>query len=394
MVSKLNVIYLDNAATSWPKPSPVHEAVLTAIRDHGGNPGRSGHRMSVSAGRLIQETRELIAGLFNIADPKRVIFTLNTTEALNLALKGYLKPGEHVITTSLEHNSILRPLEVLRKSGVQVTRIPVSLEDGIAVKDIIEAIRDNTKLIAITHASNVTGTVNPLEAIGKVAADYKIQLLVDAAQTAGVFPIDVRKMRIDMLAFAGHKSLLGPQGVGGLYINEGIELRPLKEGGTGSQSESVIQPNVMPDRYESGTPNTPGIAGLAAGIKYIISEGIPKIHSYEEKLVKHLQEGLIKIPGVSIYGPQAVTNKAPVVSFNIKGLDPLEVAAILDQSFNIACRSGLHCAPEVCRALGALRGGTLRFSLGYFNTEQDLDLCIEAVSQIVCENKNSVDIGG
>lgn len=376
------VIYMDNAATSWPKPAQVHDAVLTAIKEHGGNPGRSGHRMSVSAAKIIQEARELIACLFNISDPTRVIFTLNTTEALNLALKGYLKPGDHVITTSFEHNSILRPLEALRAHGVEITKIPISIESGIAADDIIGAIKDNTKLMVITHASNVTGTINSLENIGKIAADYQFNLLVDAAQTAGVFPVDVKKMNISMLAFAGHKSLFGPQGVGGLYINEGIQLIPLKEGGTGSQSESITQPTILPDRYESGTPNTPGIAGLAAGLKFIMSEGISRIYAHEESLTRYLHNGLLKIPGISVYGPPPEIIKAPVISFNIQGLESSEVAAVLDQSFNIACRSGLHCAPDICRAIGLFKGGTVRFSLGYFNTVEEIDFCLKAVSEI------------
>lgn len=382
------VIYMDNAATSWPKPGAVHEAVITAIRDHGGNPGRSGHRMSLAARKLIQEARELIVALFNIPNPSRVIFTLNTTEALNLALKGFLKPGDHVITTSLEHNSMLRPLEALRIQGVEVTKLPVSVEKGFAALDIISTIKTNTKLIALTHASNVTGTVNPLEDVGKIAAEHEVCLLVDAAQTAGVFPIDVKKMNIGLLAFAGHKSLFGPQGVGGLYIREGLELQPLMEGGTGSHSESILQPTILPDRFESGTPNTPGIAGLAAGVKFIMCEGLAKIYEHEISLASLLQGGLLKIPGVSIYGPPVGAVKAPVVSFNIKGLAASEVAAILDQSFNIACRSGLHCAPEVCQSLGLIKGGTVRLSLGYFNTPEEVEFCLRAISEIASSYKS------
>jgi len=381
-------IYLDNAATSWPKPAAVDEAVISAIRDYGGNPGRSGHRMSLAAGRLIREARELTASLFNIPDPNRVIFTLNATEALNLALKGFLNPGDHVITTSLEHNSILRPLQVLSTQGVEVTRLSASLEKGLAAADVAAAVNSNTKLIILTHASNVTGTINPVQEIGELAAQRQICLLVDAAQTAGLFPIDVRRMNIGMLAFAGHKSLLGPQGVGGLYISEGLDLQPLKEGGTGSHSESPLQPLLLPDRYESGTPNTPGIAGLAAGIKYLLREGLVKLYHQESGLMERLQTGLLTIPGVSIYGPPLGVVKAPVISFNIQGLEASEVVAVLDQSFSIASRSGLHCAPEVCRSLGLLKVGTVRLSLGCFNTIKEIDFCLEAVSKIASAVSN------
>ena len=261
------MIYFDNAATTWPKPEAVYKAVDYFMREQGASPGRSGHRMALTAGQIIAEARNLVAKLFNAPEPSQVIFTLNTTEALNLGIKGLLKPGDHVITSSLEHNSVVRPLETLLNLGIEVTKLPTSVSSGLLGRQVDEAIKENTKLIILTHASNVTGVLNPIHEIGKIARARGVLFMVDSAQTAGAFPIDVQKMCIDMLAFAGHKGLLGPQGVGGLWIRNDLQLAPLKEGGTGSHSESPLQPEKCPDRHESGTFNTPGIAGLVAGLR-------------------------------------------------------------------------------------------------------------------------------
>jgi len=381
------LIYLDNAATSWPKPSVVWPAMDHCFHHLGANPGRSGHQMALDAGRIIYETRELLAKLFHINNPLQIIFTLNATEALNLALKGLLKPGDHVITSSMEHNSVTRPLHVLSHRGVEVTKVKASIEGFIKVEDVVSQLKENTKALVITHASNVTGALMPIEELGQWARAKGLKFIVDAAQTAGVYEIDVEKMKIDLLAFPGHKSLYGPQGTGGLYIREGVVLDPLKEGGTGSNSEDPVQPDVLPDRYESGTPNTIGIAGLGAAVKYILDEGLEKIREHEEKLTKRFLQGLEFIPGIKVYGPRDVTKQAPVVSVNFGDHDSSEVGFILDRVFNIACRTGLHCAPDAHSTLGTLGQGTVRFSFSYFNTEQDIDKALESLQRISQELK-------
>jgi len=378
------VIYLDNAATSFPKPEAVYKAVDKCFREFGANPGRSGHKLALEAGRAIYETRELICQLFNIDNPMQIIFTSNATDSLNLAIKGILKNGDHVITSSMEHNSVIRPIKTLEEIGVENTVVQCDKQGFIDVKDIVKAIKENTKMIAITHASNVTGTVMPIDEIGKLAKENNLILLVDAAQTAGVYDIDVKKMNIDMLAFPGHKGLMGPQGTGGLYIREGIDMRQMKEGGTGSKSESLYQPEIVPDRYESGTPNTPGIVGLGAGIKFIIEKGIENIRKHEEYLTDYMLNELKKIDMVNIYGPQDAKKQASVISINIGDLDSSELSFILDKAFDIAVRSGLHCAPLAHKTIGTFEQGTVRFSIGYFNTKEDIDQSIEAIKKI-CE---------
>jgi cysteine desulfurase family protein len=379
------MIYLDNAATSWPKPEIVYQTVDQVMRQIGANPGRSGHAMAVEAGRIVQETRELAAELFRISQPSQVVFTLNVTDSLNLALKGLLQAGDHVITSSMEHNAMARPLEALRKNGVTVSKVATSPVNGVLPQDIKQAIRPNTRLIAITHASNVTGTLNPISEIGQIAKAAGIVFLVDSAQTAGVFPINVQEMGIDLLAFPGHKALLGCQGVGGLYIDRRIGLKPLREGGTGNKSESLEQPDELPERFESGTLNTPGIAGLGAGIRYIVETGMDKIKQQEETLTNMLLAGLGKIPGVILYGPPLGQPRAAVVSFNIGQVSAAELCLILDRSFQIAVRPGLHCAPDAHQTLGTLQGGTVRISPGYFNTEEEIETCLQAIASIAKE---------
>ena len=379
------MIYFDNAATGWPKPEEVYSAVEKAMKEWGGNPGRSGHKMSLQAGRIIEETRLLLAQFFNVPDHKRIVFTLNATEAINLALKGFLEPGDHVVTGSMEHNAVARPLEALKGKGIEISKVAVSPQRGIDPAQVEKAIKSNTKMVVLNHASNVTGTVNPIGEVGRLCREKGIVFLVDAAQSAGYLPIDVQDMCIDLLAFPGHKGLMGPQGVGGLYISPQVFLAPMKEGGTGSDSQSLIQPRYSPDLYESGTPNTPGIAGLGEGIRFILSEGLDKIRAREKLLMRRLLEGLEDIPGVVLYGPPLDTERAPVVSINIAGMDSLEVALILDQAFDIAVRAGLHCAPDAHRVLGTLEKGTIRLSLGYFNKEEEIDVCLEALASIAGE---------
>lgn len=379
------MIYLDNAATSFPKPEQVYKAVMDAMRDYGANPGRSGHKLALQAGRVIYETRELLGKLFNIDNPMNIIFTHNATDGINLAIKGLLKPGDHVITTSMEHNSVLRPLKVLEKVGVKITIVQCNPIGSIDIKDIEESITDDTKLIVTTHASNVTGTIFPIKDIGRLAAQNDIIYMVDAAQTAGVYDIDVKEMGIDILAFPGHKSLLGPQGTGGVYIREGIEITQMKEGGTGSKSDSLVQPDILPDKFESGTPNMPGIAGLGAGIKYILNKGIENIRKHETELTKYFIDELKKIEHVKIYGPCDIKRQAPVVSINIGEEDSSEVSYIFDQVFDIAVRPGLHCAPLAHKTVGNFEQGCIRFSIGPFNTKTDIEKALEAVKKIAEE---------
>lgn len=381
------MIYFDNAATTWPKPESVYEAVDQCMRNKGANPSRSGHLMALLAGQIVLDTRVQIAEFFNIADPLQVVFTPNATEALNLGLKGVLKPGDHVITSSLEHNAVTRPLEKLRTQGVEVTKLQTSVVEGLLPQQVEAAIQKNTKLIVISHASNVIGVIQPILQIGKIAQEKEVLFMVDSAQTAGSIPIDVLAMGIDLLVFAGHKGLLGPQGTGGLYLREDLQLDTLKEGGTGANSEDPYQPDESPERYESGTLNTPGIAGLGAGIEFINKEGIEKIREKESKLTKQLLMGLEKIPSVIIYGPDHSVERAPVVSINLEGREPSEVSYLLDKLYGIATRPGLHCAPDAHRTLGTFRQGTVRLSLGYFNTSQEVDRCIEAISRISSSKK-------
>jgi cysteine desulfurase family protein len=379
-----NIIYFDNAATSWPKPSETIAAMQNYLQNVGGSPGRSGHRLSIEAARIIFDTREKLAQLFNVSDPLRIILTGNATEALNIAVFGYLKQGDHVITSGMEHNSVMRPLRAMEKRGVDITVVPCDIDGLIDPGHIAGAIKKNTKAIFITNASNVTGTIMPVSDIGRIAREHGLVFCVDAAQTAGCYPIDVVEMNIDLLAFTGHKSLLGPSGTGGLYIREGLEksIEPICVGGTGSRSEVEEQPDFMPDRYEAGTPNTVGIAGLKAGVEFVLSKGVDQIKNKEEKLVKMFMEGVSDLPGIILYGQKSVERRAPVVSFNIAGMDPAAVALELDEHFGIMSRSGLHCAPAAHKTIGTYPMGTVRFSFSYFNTEEQIISSIEALRKI------------
>lgn len=379
------MIYFDNAATTFPKPPEVIEAVSDCMKNYCANPGRGGHKLSLRSGRVVLEARELLAELYNSSSLDRIIITHNATEALNQALKGFIKKRSHVITTSMEHNSVMRPLKVLEQLGVEITVVQCSREGEIEISDIEKAIRKETVLIAATHASNVIGTIMPIGEIGKLARNYNLEFLVDASQTAGVFDIDVEKMNISMLAFTGHKGLMGPQGTGGLYVREGLELTPLMEGGTGSQSESFYQPDILPDRYESGTHNTPGIAGLCAGINFIKNIGMNNIRKHEQELLQHFMDGLEDLKQVKVYGTKDISKQAPVISINIGEIGSSEVSYILDQTFEIATRSGLHCAPMAHKTLGTMEQGTVRFSFGFFNTKEEIETAIAAIEQITRE---------
>ncbi len=379
------MIYFDNAATTFPKPESVYRAVDTCQRCFCANPGRGGHKLSLQSGRVILEARELLSELFNSESPENIVLTCSATESINLALKGFLKRGDHVITTSMEHNSVMRPLKALENAGINTTIVRCNEYGEIDIGDIEKEIRKETVLIVSTHASNVVGTILPITEIGSLAQKYGLEFLVDASQTAGICEIDVKKMKIGMLAFAGHKSLMGPQGTGGLYIRNGLDLKPLIEGGTGSRSESLYQPDILPDRYESGTRNTPGIAGLCAGIEFVKEKGINNIRSHEQKLAAYFIEGAKEIKNIKIYGTKDAAGQAPVVSINIGGTGSSDVSCILDQTFDIATRPGLHCAPAAHRTLGTLEQGTVRFSFGYFNTKEQIDSALSAIGQILAK---------
>ncbi len=379
------MIYLDNAATSYPKPPSVIEAMSRFMSEVGANPGRSGHRMAVEAGRVVYEARAAVAGLFGVSDPLRVVFGINVTEALNMVLRGLLRPGDHVVTSSMEHNSMMRPLRALEREGVEVTVVRCSPEGSLDPADVEGALRSNTKLIAINHASNVIGTLLPVAQVGRIARRHGLLLLVDTAQTAGAYSIDVRVDEIDLLAFTGHKSLYGPMGTGGLVIGERVDLErlePLRRGGTGSRSEQEEQPDFLPDRYEGGTPNAVGLAGLAAGIRWVLNRGVEAIRAHEVSLTQRLIDGLRGIPGVIFYGTADATRRMAVVSFNIAGMDPSEVGLRLDEEYGIMCRVGMHCAPAAHRTIGTFPIGTVRFGLGAFNTAEEVDAAVDAVREL------------
>jgi cysteine desulfurase/selenocysteine lyase len=379
-------IYLDNAATSYPKPENVYRAMDQFQRQVGASPGRSGHAAARTAGKTVSETRDLLAQLFHAADPSQIVFTANATESLNLGLKGLLTPGDHVVTTATDHNSVLRPLRSLEDNlSIEVSRVACDATGAINLDDIKVELRSDTRLVCMTHASNVTGTVHDIRAVSDLVNLNGTLLMVDAAQTAGCVPIDVQAMGIDLLAFTGHKGLLGPQGTGGLYIRPGLEISPLCEGGTGSESSSDHQPTRMPDRLESGTPNTPGLAGLGAAVRFILDTGLDKIAAHEQALTEQLIAQLSTIESITIHGPAAVPQRTAVVSFTMRGLPPLNLAHLLDSGFGIATRSGLHCAPLIHQYLSTANSGTVRASIGYFNTAEEIEVLCAALRQIVSE---------
>ncbi len=380
--SNLN-LYFDNAATSWPKPEAVYKSAELQMRNAFGNPGRSGSTRTLEADRLIYKTRLAISKLFNFKDPSRVVFTLNATDALNIALKGFLQQGDHVIHTAMDHNSVLRPLARLHRDGIiSKTVIPCSPKGIPDLEALYGAFKRETKLLVINHASNVTGTIAPLEEMVEAAKRNNVFVLVDAAQTAGSYPIDVTESNIDMLAFTGHKSLLGPTGTGGLYVRPGLDLRPLREGGTGSQSEMDSHPESMPERLEAGTLNSTGLAGLLAGLSYLLANGIDVINRQEHEIRRHLHERLSMLPGINIFGPAADEASACIVSFTIDNMDCGEIGYILENNYGIMSRTGLHCAPLMHRSLGTFPTGTVRVSPGPFSNMNDISCLIKAIEEI------------
>lgn len=388
--AKDGALYLDNAATSWPKPPGVAQAMSYFLDEVGANPGRSGHRMSIEAARIVYAAREAVAALFGAPDPLRVIFGLNITDGLNLALHGLLKPGDHVITSSMEHNAVMRPLNDLQQRGVVYTRVACQADGTLDPALVEQAIRPNTRLIVLNQASNVCGTLLPVREVGRIARQKGLLYLVDTAQSAGVIPVDLEKDSIDLLAFTGHKSLYGPMGTGGLVIGPRVdpsELFTLRQGGTGSRSEREVQPDFCPDRFESGTPNAVGLAGLLAALKWLQARGVAQIQTHKEALCAALLEGLVNIPGVIVYGPRDASRQTATVGFNIQGVEPSEVGLRLDEEHNILCRVGLHCAPAAHQTLGTFPGGCVRFSLGTFNTLADVRQAVAAVRELAGEAK-------
>mgnify|MGYP002407459880 CR=1 FL=1 len=376
------MIYLDNAATTFPKPKTVYQEVMRAMTEYGANPGRGSHSMAVEGARIIYETRELMAKLFNLDDPMKVIFTFNATDGLNQGIKGVLDPGDHVITTTMEHNSVLRPIKELEKYGIENTIVQCESDGSISVDDIESAIKSSTKLIVTTHVSNLTGTIMPIGEIGQMCKRRGILYLVDAAQSAGVLDIDVKRDNIDLLAVPGHKGLLGPQGTGALLINCDAEIKHLKEGGTGSESSSMIQPNFYPDKLEAGTHNLLGIAGLNAGLKYILNKGTKSIYSHEKMILDIFINGIRENGRINIYGPEDINNRCGVVPINIEDIDSSEVAYSLDDKYGIAVRPGLHCAPLAHKTIGTEKIGAVRFSVGPFNNKSDIMTAIKALNEI------------
>jgi cysteine desulfurase family protein len=384
-----NRIYLDNAATSWPKPEIVYRAVDHYQREVGGPNGRSGYRQALAANRIVERARRGVAGLIGAEDPAHVVFGFNGTDVLNLAIRGVVRPGDHVVTTVCDHNSVLRPLTALAEAGgVQVSYVPCDGEGWVSTDDVRAALRPGTRLVAVVHASNVTGAIQPIEEIGRLVRESDAMFLVDAAQSLGHVPIDVAELDVDLLAAPGHKGLLGPLGTGVLYIRPGVErvLQPLRCGGTGSQSEEDRQPDVLPDKYEPGNHNLPGLAGLAAALDFLQHETIEAIEAHHAELTTRLISQLQEIRGLTIHGPQTARRRTSVVSFTIDGYDPQELAAMLEASCHIQCRAGLHCAPRMHEALGTTAGGgTVRFSPGFATTMEEIDAATAALQAIAVE---------
>lgn len=375
-------VYLDNAATTYPKPEAVYQAAESFMRDLGGSAGRSGHARAVDTGRLVYAARAGIAAMIGADDPLRVVFTKNATEALNLAIRGLVSPGDHVVTSSMEHNSVMRPLEALRATGVSYTIVRCAKDGTLDPADLEKAITPDTRLVVLNHASNVTGTILPIGEVAAIARARGLKLLVDAAQTVGRLNIDVSQ-GFDLVAFSGHKELFGLQGTGGLYIREGIEIDPLCYGGTGSKSSELQQPEELPDRFESGTLNAHGIVGLGAGVKFVTSTGIDAIRDHEVALLEVLCEGLGRIKGVTVHGPDSQRARIGIVPLTFEGISTTDAAEVLDARYGIATRAGLHCAPAAHQTIGTFETGALRVSVSYLNTEEDVEYflnCLEAIT--------------
>lgn len=375
------MIYMDNAATTMHKPQEVIDAVVMAMSSMG-NAGRGVNEASLSASRIIYDTREKLCRLFGAEDPRQIVFTPNSTESLNIAIKGILNPGDHVIATMLEHNSVLRPLYEMEKKGVRLTIVKSDQNGRFNLKDIEDAIAEDTKMIVCTNGSNLTGNYVDPEPVGTLARERGIVFVVDASQTAGVFPIDVQKMKIDVLCFTGHKGMLAPQGTGGMYVRKGLVIRPLKSGGSGVQTYSKTHPIEMPTALEAGTLNGHGIAGLHAAVEYLEKTGVDNIRAREQDLMWRFYEGVKDIPDVKVYGDFSSKNRCPIVTLNIGDYDSSEVSDELLTEYGISTRAGGHCAPLMHEALGTVEQGAVRFSFSHYNTEEEVDTAIEAIREL------------
>lgn len=378
------MIYMDNAATTMHKPESVAKAVADALCSMG-NAGRGAHSASLGASRIIYDTREKLAAFFHAENPKQIVFTSNSTESLNTAIKGVLEPGDHVVTTMMEHNSVLRPLYEMQEKGVELTIVESNPQGVIDYCDIEKGIQHNTKAIVCTHGSNLTGNLVDIKRVGEIAGRHGVLFIVDASQTAGVFPIDVREDKIDILCFTGHKGLLGPQGTGGMYVRERVQVRPLKTGGSGVQTYSKTHPAEMPTALEAGTLNGHGIAGLHAAMAYLQEEGIDRIRAREQEYMWRFYEGVKDIPGVKVYGDFSCKERCPIVTLNIRDYDSSEVSDELLMTYDISTRPGAHCAPLMHEALGTVEQGAVRFSFSHFNTEEEIDTAIQAVKELAAE---------
>ncbi len=385
------MIYLDNAATSFPKPESVYTAMNKCLRHYCANPGRGSHAMSIQSSMAVNDTREKLAALLKIKDSMNICFTKNATEALNIAIIGSLNEGDHVITTCMEHNSVLRPLKTLEKyNGIKLTIVEGDNMGRIDPFIIKRHINKKTKLIACTLSSNVNGIVMPVREISKVAENNELLFLLDASQGLGCIDIDTSILYVSMLAFPGHKGLMGPQGTGGLYVSPDVRLKPLMSGGTGSKSEYLYQPDILPDKFESGTLNTPGIVGLGAGIEFITKTGLSEIKRKKDVLIKRLYDGIAQNKNIKIYSPSDVKENSGIVSFTVKDTDSSDICALLDKKYIIECRSGFHCAPLAHKHFNTNKTGMVRLSVGYFNTIDEIDNTIWAINRIIYDvvNKN------
>ncbi|WP_339312191.1 aminotransferase class V-fold PLP-dependent enzyme [Paenibacillus sp. FSL M7-0896] len=384
------LVYLDHAATSWPKPPEVAAAMVEALEQSGANAGRGNHSLAIGTGRVLVRARMLLAELFGVANAQDIAFTHNTTMGLNMAIKGTLQPGDHVVSTMTEHNSVRRPLEYLRRSiGIEVDYIQADREGQINLHELQRSLRPNTRMVICNHSSNLLGSILPIGDIGDIVKSHGAVFLVDAAQSAGALNINVAAMNIDLLAFPGHKGLLGPQGTGGLYISPGMDLEPLMHGGTGSQSENSEQPSVRPDRYEAGTQNAVGIAGLLAGVKAVKALGVEQIHMQEWKLTQLLMEGLAAIPGMRILGPAPGAPRSGIVAFVVEGQESAHIAHRLDREYQIAVRAGMHCTPLAHQAADTLASGAVRASVGVSSTEADVQRLLLAMDEMYGVSRSS-----
>lgn len=384
-------VYLDNGATSFPKPNSVAEAMTNYVVNIGGNVNRGSYDSSFDAENVVYETRELLCELFNFSKPENVIFTGNITHSLNVVLKGFLKPGDHVIISSMEHNAVLRPLNALKDKGISYSVVPCNSLGELNPSDLHKYIKSNTKAVIMTHSSNICGTIMPYEEIGKFCKENSLCFIADTAQTAGSIPIDMEKMNIDILCFTGHKGLLGPQGIGGFLIKDELAkiTSPLIEGGTGSFSEYEVQPHYMPDKFEGGTINIPGIFGLNASLKYLNEKGINNIRKHEMRLTKLFLDNIKGIEDIKAFGLPSVENRTPVVSIDFPRGDNGEISYILSKNYGISVRCGLHCAPSAHKTIGTYPNGTVRFSFGPFNTEEDILYTINAIKEVIISLDNA-----